>query len=33
LQPEISGDVINTRRSAYSAVGDVTINISWLIQN
>ena len=28
LQPEISGDVINTRRSAYSAVGEVTINIT-----
>jgi len=28
MQPGISGDVINTRRSAYSAVGNVTINIT-----
>ena len=28
MQPGISGDIINTRRSAYSAVGNVTINIT-----
>ncbi len=28
MQPGISGDIINTRRSAYSAVGNVTIVIS-----
>jgi hypothetical protein len=33
MQPGISGDIINTRRSAYSAVGNVTIVISWHTQN
>jgi len=33
MQPGISGDIINTRRSAYSAVGNVTINITWHTQN
>jgi hypothetical protein len=28
MQPGISGDVINTNRSAYSAVGNVTISIT-----
>ena len=28
MQPGISGDIINTRRSAYSAVGNVTISIT-----
>jgi hypothetical protein len=33
MQPAISGDVINARRQAYSNVGDVTIDITWHIQN
>jgi hypothetical protein len=28
MQPGISGDIINTRRSAYTGVGDVTIIIT-----
>ena len=28
MQPGISGDIINTRRAAYTGVGDVTINIT-----
>ena len=28
MQPGISGDIINARRSAYTGVGDVTINIT-----
>ena len=28
MQPGISGDIINTRRAAYSGVGDVTISIT-----
>jgi len=28
MQPGISGDTINTKRSAYSGVGDVTISIT-----
>jgi hypothetical protein len=28
MQPGISGDIINANRSAYSNVGDVTINIT-----
>jgi len=28
MQPGISGDIINTRRSAYTGVGDVTISIT-----
>jgi hypothetical protein len=28
MQPGISGDIINTRRSAYTGVGDVTITIT-----
>ena len=28
MEPGISGDVINSRRQAYSNVGDVTINIT-----
>jgi hypothetical protein len=33
MQPGISGDIINAKRSAYSAVGNVTINITWHTQN
>jgi hypothetical protein len=33
MQPGISGDVINSARQAYSAVGNVTINITWHTQN
>jgi hypothetical protein len=29
MMPGISGDIINTNRSAYTAVGRVTIRISW----
>jgi len=28
MQPGISGDIINTRRAAYTGVGEVTINIT-----
>jgi hypothetical protein len=28
MQPGISGDIINTRRAAYTGVGNVTINIT-----
>ena len=28
MQPGISGDIINSRRSAYTGVGDVTISIT-----
>jgi hypothetical protein len=33
MQPGISGDTINSKRSAYSAVGNVTIIITWHTQN
>jgi hypothetical protein len=33
MQPGISGDVINSKRSAYSSVGNVTIIITWHTQN
>jgi hypothetical protein len=28
MQPGISGDIINTRRAAYTGVGEVTVNIT-----
>jgi hypothetical protein len=33
MQPGISGDIINSRRSAVANVGNVTIVISWHTQN
>jgi hypothetical protein len=33
MQPGISGDEINYKRSAATSVGDVTIIISWHTQN
>jgi hypothetical protein len=33
MLPGISGDIINEKRSAYSAVGNITINITWHTQN
>jgi hypothetical protein len=33
MQPGISGDIINYKRSALASVGDVTIVISWHTQN
>ena len=33
MQPGISGDIINTRRQANIALGNVTINITWHTQN
>jgi hypothetical protein len=33
MQPGISGDIINSRRSAATSVGNVTIVISWHTQN
>jgi hypothetical protein len=33
MEPGISGDIINSKRSAYSAVGNITIIIIWHTQN
>jgi hypothetical protein len=33
MQPGISGDIINYRRSALASVGNVTIITSWHTQN
>jgi hypothetical protein len=33
MQPEESANTINYKRSAYTAVGNVTIVISWRTQN
>jgi hypothetical protein len=29
MMPEVSGDIINYKRQANTAVGDVTIVVSW----